>query len=388
MWVTTGQADEWIDQIIDRSFDSLAATKFLRKNGMSASRSRLVVEQATLRPVARKKFSRARKMFFERTLLEQATDERLASYKAHRFGRCPSIVDVCTGLGGDLISLADTRLAVGVDAGWLATCLAEANCRINGVEASVHRCQAQEFAVHQEAWVHVDPDRRVDGRRSTTLDRFSPDTAYLHELVLRQRNVAIKLAPATRVPDNWQTPQRQWLGDRQECKQQIAWFGETVDGDKPKAATAIDRDGSLLFDWKETSPGRCCVAENPGEFLYEPHATIIAGRMIDSLANHFDVKRLDPDIQYLTGSSIEFPGLTRFLILDRCRMDPGEVSERLASFDAGQLEIKKRGVENSLMDRFAKIKLEGGSRLTLVLTRHNNRHIAFICKRMEQPEGT
>ena len=68
-------------------------------------RSHLVVEQVELRARGREKFSRADQMFFTRQGLEQATDEQLAAYKASRFVVGEAVVDLCCGIGGDLISL-------------------------------------------------------------------------------------------------------------------------------------------------------------------------------------------------------------------------------------------------------------------------------------------
>ena len=56
----------------------------LRKD-LSLQRAHLVVEQIELRRRAREKFSLAEKMYLTRKGLEQATDERLAAYKASRF---------------------------------------------------------------------------------------------------------------------------------------------------------------------------------------------------------------------------------------------------------------------------------------------------------------
>ncbi len=368
--------------------DTLASVKFLRKQGLTDARCRLVLEQITLRPIAKRKFSSVESMFFERTLLEQATDERLAAFKAARFGDAKTVVDICCGLAGDLIALAkhaNRAECFGIDASGVAVHLARANCP----QATIIQQLAEEHTLPADAWVHIDPDRRVEGRRTTTLEFFSPDAEYLSKLIQQQKNVAIKLAPVTRLPPDWSCHQRQWLGSRQECKQQMVWCGATsADNDRPnqgaetlRTATAIDNVGSVIFDWHETEPGRCEVAADIGDYLYEPHATVIAGRMIDSLANRYGLTRLAADVQYLTGAEVDFPALTRFRVLERCRVDDKEVRERLRFYDAGHLEIKKRGVEHQLIDRFAKLKLSGDQSLVLVLTRLRDKYIALICKR-------
>lgn len=60
-----------------------------------------------LRIKAVSKFSRADRMWFTRAGLEQATSESIARYRARRFAGLRVVADLCCGIGGDLIALAD-----------------------------------------------------------------------------------------------------------------------------------------------------------------------------------------------------------------------------------------------------------------------------------------
>jgi len=387
-WVTSGKADEWLDLLMPGPLDSFAAIKLLRKRGLSPDQAAAVVQQITLREIGKRKFSNAANMFFERTLLEQATDERLAEYKAARFSRCPALVDICCGLGGDLISLARQAKAMGIDSSPHAICLAKANCQANAVDVQFCCGVAESSSLPSDAWVHIDPDRRIDGNRTTSLQYFSPNSEFLDQLIRQQKNVAIKLAPVTRVHETWANGCREWLGDRRECKQQMVWFGDlcpcgTNAGPGTKRAVAIDREGEVLFQWTESKPGRSMVANKIDSYIYEPHSTLIAGRMIDSLANHFGLSRLADDIQYLTGPEVVCPAASAFRVLEICRIDQREIAARLASLQAGQLEIKKRGVDHRLMERFGQLKLKGDVALTLILSRLREQHVAVICQRVD-----
>src|SRR6476660_9640151 len=71
--------------------------------------------QQELRWRARAKFSRAMDLYFTRDGLEQASAEPVARHRAGRLaaaagdaaGRTPVIADLCCGVGGDLIALAE-----------------------------------------------------------------------------------------------------------------------------------------------------------------------------------------------------------------------------------------------------------------------------------------
>ncbi|MGI9518064.1 MAG: THUMP-like domain-containing protein, partial [Pirellulaceae bacterium] len=94
------------------------------------------------------------------------------------------------------------------------------------------------------------------------------------------------------------------------------------------------------------------------------------------------LERLAPDIAYLTGSRINHPALTSFEVVDRVRIDKQEVDSSLRQHDCGQLEIKKRGVDHRLIEKFSAAKYGGSQPLVLILTRIRDQHIALVCRRV------
>src|SRR3990172_7829817 len=85
-----------------------------------------------LRQKGAAKFSRAAQMWFDRKGLEQATPEAVARHKARRFtGR---VWDYCSGIGGDLIALAEHCEVLGVDRSQAACLRAQWNAEVYGVE--------------------------------------------------------------------------------------------------------------------------------------------------------------------------------------------------------------------------------------------------------------
>src|SRR6267142_2205170 len=106
-WLVSEATRPWLAMAREESSHGATVGLLLRlRKDLSAERAHLVVEQIELRRRAREKFSLADAMFFTRKGLEQATDEQLSAYKAARFRADDSIADLCSGIGGDLISLA------------------------------------------------------------------------------------------------------------------------------------------------------------------------------------------------------------------------------------------------------------------------------------------
>ena len=65
----------------------------------------LVSEQSELRKKALKKFRLSAQMLFTRKGLEQSTSEALALYTASLFKNTETILDVCSGIGGNTVGL-------------------------------------------------------------------------------------------------------------------------------------------------------------------------------------------------------------------------------------------------------------------------------------------
>ena len=129
------RASPWLEQAAADARTLVALTQSLR-SAIGSVRTHLVLELVDLRNRAKAKFRHAERMFFTRRLLEQATDERIAAYKAARFPAGQPVADLCCGLGGDLVALAGRAVTAGVDRDPVALLYAEANCRASGVAGS------------------------------------------------------------------------------------------------------------------------------------------------------------------------------------------------------------------------------------------------------------
>src|SRR5207237_4747837 len=132
-WLLSEVAKPWL--ALGASGAALTKLALELRKELTAERAHLVLEQIELRERAREKFSLAERMFFTRKGLEQATDERLAAYKASRFPSGMRVADLCCGLGGDLLALAGRGPAQGVDCDSVTALLASANAAALGLES-------------------------------------------------------------------------------------------------------------------------------------------------------------------------------------------------------------------------------------------------------------
>lgn len=365
--------------------DVFAATTLLRRI-YSPSQTHLALEQAQLRVKARGKFSHADRIFFTDVALQQATSETIACYKASRFPVGKPIHDLCCGIGGDLLALASRAPAVGVERDEVTSLLASANCQALGLDnASIEQRDVTSLSPADMPLVHIDPDRRPQGRRTTRVELHEPGEAFLESLIEHCEGGAIKLAPAAQIPDGWNAQvEQEWISDEGECKQLIVWLGSLVVQPGRKVATALSSDGSRHESFTaEEDKALPIAAEALGDYIYEPDPAVIAAGLVSEIAAQEGLSQLSAGVAYLTGDvKTGSPMLTAFEVIDQTAMDIKRVKAMLIPHDVGRIEIKKRGVDVQPEQLQRQLKTDGAQRATLIITPLNGRAIAVLTQRL------
>jgi hypothetical protein len=358
----------------------------LRKE-LSAERTHLVIEQVELRTRADEKFSLAAQMFFTRKGLEQATEERLAEYKANRFPANERCADLCCGLGGDLLALARRRDVVGVELDPIAALLAAANLAAHCLARDEQPVVVQDAAAIPvasfAAW-HCDPDRRAAGKRTTSIDLFAPPLDALDRLLASNANGAIKLAPATEAPANWtQRAEFEWLGSRGECRQQVAWFGGLARHPGKRAATIVEASGqtrTIVGVASEALP----VAQKLGRYLYEPHAAVLAAKLADVPGAEHGLESVSAGIGYLTGDGrISDAALAGFEVVEALPLDRKQLKAYCRQHGIGRLEVKKRGLVIDPAKLRKEVIGKGDEEATLIVSPVAGQARAIVARRIE-----
>ncbi|MEM8947381.1 MAG: hypothetical protein AAGD11_19560 [Planctomycetota bacterium] len=361
------------------------------RRSLSPERAALVVQQADLRQRGAAKFGKlADKMFFTDVGLQQSTDLWVARYKASRIDDTCSIADYCTGIGGDLVGLADVGPTRGCDATPELALMASANARVaeTSFPADVTNDHAENRPPTSEEIWHLDPDRRTNDRRSTQLQWHSPDPAIVDRWLLSSHNGILKLAPATRVPTVWATQaEREWISRDRQCRQQVVWFGQlaTSPGCHRASTVMVNKDGTVeSASFTGLPDGEAPSSAEVGRYIYDTDAAIRAARLTGALAAACGLRALQSGPSYLTGDhAIEHPLLARFEVNDVLPLRTKPLAKHLRSLDIGTLEIKKRGVETDPERLRKELKLQGDRAATLLLLRIESRELAVLATRGE-----
>lgn len=387
-WLTGPDAEPYLAEAAAALDDELALLTRLRKQ-LTAEPARLVVEQAALRRRARTKFTHADRMFFTPVGLEQATDEATANYKAQRFPKDQPLLDLCCGIGGDLLSLALRSPIIGIDRSSLAISRAAANCRVysfihnNAFRGSVQQTEADAQQVAEAAAWHIDPDRRPTGRRTTRVELHEPSLDTLDAMLALNANGAIKLAPAAELPPGWsERCEAEWISRRGECKQLVAWFGNLAVDAGRRRATIVHDDGvrSLVGEVRVVVPS----VEQLDRFLYDPDAAVLAADLLGTLTQKYQIAAVHPGSVYLTGGLPQLDGFAQaWEILDEMPLDLRRLRSWLTERKVGRLEIKKRGLDVDVEKLRRDLHLEGDESLGLILVRRGDRVTAVLARRAQ-----
>jgi hypothetical protein len=388
-WLISHAAQPYLDRVTEHGGSMTALTQSLRRE-LSATRTHLVLQQVELRRRAAAKFSQSDRLFFTPQLLEQATSETVAHYKATQFPRLQPVVDFCCGIGGDSISLANRGPVTSVDCDPVALLFAEANCQLAAATQAArdrHRfmlAHAEAYRLEPNGLWHIDPDRRATGKRTTQLEQFQPSLEFLEPLRRRYPDGVMKLAPATVLPESWMAEGwREWVGTGRECREQLLWSGDLARKPGSRQATLVLADGqaySIQGTGHEPPPA---LIDRP-TFLAEPHAVVRAAGLQSALAQNLQLQLLDPQWSLFASQQPPPPDplLSRFAILYSLPFNWKACKQVLRQEQYGQLEVKPRGIDLDPSSVAQRLRVPGSRQATLFVLRSARSSCLLIAERL------
>jgi hypothetical protein len=349
------------------------------------------VAQHQLRLQARAKFSRAMQMYFTRPGLEQASAEVVARHRAARYAPFDQVADLCCGIGGDLLALAQAspaqaspaggRRVLAVDRDPLHLRMAEANAEVYGAARAVTAVASdvRDADLAGMDAVFIDPARRAGQRRMAT-GESEPPLRWCLDLAGQVAAVGIKAAPGLArdaVPEGWEL---EFVAVGRELKEATAW--------SPALATAVRRASVLPEGHTLTSrPGPPVPVAAPGAFLLDPSPAVTRAGLVEELARMLGAWKIDEQIAFL---SSDVPTSTPFgrtlRVIDSAPWNQKQLAGRLRRLDIGAADIRRRGLAGDVDQLHRSLKLSGTRRATIVMTRVRDRPWGLICVDAAPPD--
>lgn len=353
--------------------------------------------QADLRARAGSKFGpAAASMFFTPDGLEQSSRAPVAAHRAQRFASAlaaapaGSLVDLCCGIGGDLLALASIgagRDVLGVDRDPATARVAALNLSATGHSAAraarVVCADVADVALDDAAAAFIDPARRSSGRRTFDPSTYSPSLSFVSEVAAAVPLTAAKVAPGIAheaLPAGVET---EWVSWRGELKEAALWFGPFAAVARratllPSGATLSDRDLPA-----GASPGSGAFVGPIGAALYEPDPAVIRSGLVAAMAATLPGGRLlDAHIAYITADEVGLsPFGACFAVQDVLPYSVRRLKDALRARRVGTLEIKVRGLDIDPSALRKALALRGDASCTVLLARLDTGPIAIIAQR-------
>lgn len=397
-----------------------------RRLKLSPEKDAMLSQQRGFRRRAKSRFPFPERWLWTDKSLSQASDWWCAQFKASLLPSGSTIVDACCGAGADTVLLSTRGPVWAVDIDPVMGELTRANARthhgasdsekrfpVNTAAQSIEEFLADPNASAsgwKDAWLHVDPDRRPQARKTRCADQFSPPLESVLEIAKRFRGAVVKLAPSTILDGDLEAALerdsvRCWLGNQGECRQQILLLGELATshvlnqlkseliigpgkrvavlcepGSEPSEVAVfadVYREASSDFadyvDWKS----------EPETFVYDLHATLHAADLQVEWGRQHELQPLGGEHGFFTGASmIESPWAQAFEVIDVLPWDDRKVRKWLRAYRPGVVEVKTRlaKVDANLYQR--RYSGDGSQAVTLLVTQLGQRIRAIAARRI------
>ncbi len=342
----------------------------------------LALTQVELRHAARAKFADADRLLFTREGLEQSTSDRIAAHRAERFASTGRIVDLCCGIGGDLMALAalpGDREIVAVDLDPVHLFLAGHNAAVVARDRSVTPLLAdvRDVGIEPGDAVFIDPARR-DSRGRMGGYASEPPLEWSIALADRASGVGIKAAPGIPhdlVPDGWEL---ETIALGSDLKEAVLWSPSL--SVTSRSATVIDGDRvhRLLPRPGDPVPVR---EPAPGQWLLDPNPAVTRAGLVEDLARSLGAVKIDDEIGFLvTDGPVETPFARSLRIIGSMPWHEKQLKRFLRDIDAGPVDIRRRGLAGDVAAITKRLRGPGSTPVTLAMTRMMGRPWAVICE--------
>ena len=360
--------------------------------------------QARLRVRAGAKFGPdAARMYFTAEGLEQATRSSVAAHRARRFPAAP-VLDLCCGIGGDLIALARHGCAAaGIDGDPLTIAVARANIAALGLSghATVREGDALRADPAGHVAVFADPGRRTARGRVFDPKAYRPPLDDLLALVSGASGGCVKVAPGIPHEAVPAGAEAEWISVGGEVKEAAIWLGSLA-GHAARRATVLPADR----DWPAGAPANhepanhepASLVPEPGlgdppvgpwrRYLYEPDGAVIRAHLVAEVAAAVDGTLADPRIAYITSDTLRpTPFATAYEIHEVMPFSLKRLRRALRARRAGTLTIKKRGSAVDIERLRRDLRPAGAAHITVVLTRISTSPVALLCQPIKPTYG-
>ena len=136
-------------------------------------------------------------------------------------------------------------------------------------------------------------------------------------------------------------------------------------------------------DLPETEP----AVSAAGGYIYEPDPALIRSGLLGRKGAYLGMHLVNQDIAYMSSDAvIKDPFFTGYRIEYKLPFNIKRLEKALRERNVGVLTVKKRGFPMLPEEVISKLRLNGHESATVILTREEGRHTAYIVEPFAFPE--
>ena len=325
--------------------------------------------------------------------MEQCSSESTALYKASLV-KGDTLTDLTGGLGIDCSFLSrNFKQTDYVERQEVLCELAQHNFPVLGLNIRIHHQDGVEYLKEMEPvdCLFLDPARRDGhGGKTIAIADCEPDVSTLESLLVsKSKCVVVKLSPMLDLTLALKTlhtvHQVHVVSLNHECKELLLILQqEPLEGALQVHCEHILSSGIHqhdVFTLDEERNAFCPMAEEVGNYLYEPNASILKAGAYRSITQHYAVKKLHVNSHLYTSDEAipNFPGRV-FQVEGVSGFGKKELKAFMDRVDKANLTI--RNFPSSVADLRKRLKLkEGGDTYLFATTLSNEQKVLVKCRK-------
>ena len=379
---------------IESNINSDPYKMLLRQSPFENVSMKFLVQQIQGRKVAASKFpfllEHQSYKYPPKISLEQASSEQIARFKAELIDG-ESFVDLTGGMGIDSYLLGNKfQFCHFVEPNKALFDSTMSNFSTLGYEqCSGSNQTAEEFLdqnLRQFDWIYIDPSRRIEGNRKTSITNYEPNIVELKDQLLSAgNNVMIKLSPMQDISECITV-----LGNvekvciisiKNDVKELLLLLGKQPNSNPELIAIDLLADQKLEYTAHYLDRVTNIESGTTHKYIYQPAASLVKSELHNRYAKLHGLQKLHPNTQLFTSDSLIDGYFGRvFEVISFVPSNKKEIKKHIPEMKAN---VITKNYPLNPQQLISKLRInEGGENYLLAYTDVNNNKILVSCNRL------
>ena len=322
--------------------------------------------------------------------LEQASSERIANYKADII-EGKSFVDLTGGMGIDSYLLGrkfqechyvepNKDLFESTTKNFTTLGYNQCTCTNNTAEEFLKTNKIQ------FDWVYIDPSRRIEGNRKTSITNYEPNIVALKDQLLSAgKNVMIKLSPMQDISECILVLEQiefVWvISIKNDVKELLLQLGINKNNNPQINVIDLDKQSSS-YQAKYLERVVTTESSTTKKYIYQPAAALVKSELHNRNADSLGLQKLHPNTQLYTSDNLVQSYFGRvFEVRAVISSNRKELRKHLPNMKAN---VIAKNYPLNPQELISKLKIkEGGEDYLIAFTDVSSKKVLTVCDRLK-----